>query len=469
MKMKGYFITLIAAGIAVAMLAACDLSVTSPTAHPASPSQTKAIITAPLPTATPTIAKLATATLAVPTSIVILTPTLVPSSTQPPAPTEPVAVSLPPTPVLGPAIPHIPVGRKINIVYIHMIDPNLGWGIGNLPQSSDHIFRTKDGGNTWQDVTPPQPDPAANIQLRASGAFQDAASAWVVFSQDAPGSPAQPVLIWYTHDGGSSWKYGMLDTSNNLFEFFSASDLVFEDGQHGWLLAHVGAGMMHDYVSIAATTDGGITWQFLLSPTSDNYNLACFKNGMAFVDAKTGWLAVDCNGVDPQPYLYRTSDGGSTWQELDIPAPSGTPDFFDNYSCGMHYPTVFSTTSAIFAMRCLDNATYKVDQDYLYRTNDGGNTWQTYPFPAGFTMTDTGGGLYFANDQAGLAFSRKIYKTNDGGQNWSLINQVYWDGQFDFLDIDTGWAAASNSGQYALVKTTNGGKTLNLLNPVVGP
>jgi photosystem II stability/assembly factor-like uncharacterized protein len=469
MKKKNCLFTLLAAILSLTSMVACNLLGIIPTAIMQSPTPPIATPTALPSTATPVMTNPATATLAAPTATVSLTPTIEPATPEPPTPTDTESVPPPPTPVLGPAIPHLPVGRDIIIRYIHMIDPNQGWGIGVVPQSSDHIFRTKDGGNTWQDVTPPEPAPAANVQLRATGAFGDTASAWVVYSQAAPAAPAQPVLIWYTRDGGSSWKYGLLDTSTGTFEFFSPSDLVFEDGQHGWMLAHVGAGMMHDYVSIAATTDGGLTWQFLLTPTSDNYNLACFKNGMAFTDAKTGWLAVDCNGVDPQPYLYRTADGGSTWQELDIPAPPGTSDFFNSYSCGMHYPTVFSPTSAIFAMRCLDTATYKVDRDYLYRTSDAGHTWQIYAFPTGFTMTDAGGSLYFAGDQAGLAFSRKIYKTSDGGQNWSLINQVNWDGQFSFLDLNTGWAAVNNLGLYALVKTTNGGKSISLLKPVVGP
>jgi photosystem II stability/assembly factor-like uncharacterized protein len=469
MKKNYRFLILMVAILSLILIVACNLPSVIPTALKESPTPPATTIAAPLLTATPAATILATATLAGQTPTEALTPTVEPATPEPPLPSETEAVPLPPTPVLGPTISHLPVGKNIIIRYIHMIDPNQGWGIGFVPQSSDHIFRTKDGGNTWQDVTPPEPDPGPNVQLSATGAFRDASSAWVVFSPAVPASPEQLVVIWYTSDGGSSWKYGLLDTSAATFEFFSPSDLVFVDAQHGWLLVHVGAGMMHDYVSIAGTADGGLTWQFLITPTSDNYNLACSKSGMAFVDAENGWLSVDCNGVDPQPYLYRTSDGGSTWQELDIPAPPGISDFFNKYSCGMHYPTLFSTTSAIFAMRCRDTATYQIDRDYLYRTSDSGSTWQIYPLPSDFTLPDTGGGLYFPNDHTGLALSRKIYKTSDGGQTWSLVNQVFWDGQFSFLDLNTGWAAVSGSGKYALVKTINGGKKLTMLNPVVGP
>jgi photosystem II stability/assembly factor-like uncharacterized protein len=462
-KVKGYFLTMTAAWLSLALLAACNLTGITPT------TPTTATVTAPLVTASPAATKHATDTLAAPASIETFTPTVEPSSPESPTPIETEPVPPLSTPVLGPTITHLPAGTKINIISIHMIDPLQGWGIGRVPSSSDHVFRTQDGGSTWQDVTPPQPDPAANVQIRATGAFRDATSAWVVYAEDAPSTPRQPVLIWYTRDGGSSWKYGLLDISNIILEFFIPSDLVFQDKQHGWLLAHVGAGMMHDYVSIAATTDGGLTWQFVISPTNDNYNLACAKNGMAFADAKTGWLTVDCNGIDSQPYLYRTSDGGSSWEELDIPAPQGDSDYYNKHACGMHYPTLFSTTSAIFAMRCRDNATYKIDQDYLYRTSDAGNTWQIFALPADFSMPYAGGGLYFTNDQAGLAFSRMIYKTNDGGQSWSLVKQVYWDGQFSFLDLNTGWAAANSSGEYGLVMTSDGAKTLTMLNPVVGP
>ena len=455
----------------ILLLAACYVPGISPAATPESPTSPPA-----MPSQFPTQAA---ATESVPPTEVAKVPTPSPTS-PPPTPTEtelPTQEEPPvppiPTPALGPAIDHFPAGQKINITQIEMIDPLQGWGIGSTNNSNDHVFRTQDGGTKWKDVTPPEPDPGAGVVLHAAAAFRGMSYAWVIYSQDAQAGPSNPALVWYTSDGGNSWNYGMLDLSTIMYQFFIPTHLVFIDNLTGWMLAHVGAGMMHDYITIAATTDGGLTWQFVLEPNSEANILSCSKNGMAFVDAKNGWVSVECNGVYPHPYLYRTSDGGFTWQELNMPAPPATTDFFDNYACGTYYPTLFSKTSAVFAMRCRDIATYKTQQNYLYRTTDGGSNWQVNALPADFTIPDYGGGLYFASEQEGLALSRKIFKTADGGQTWAKVRLVNWDAQFSFLDLNTAWAAAFDpvnyAGKYALVNSTDGLVTLHMLTPVVGP
>ncbi len=458
------FFSMVAGCLLIILLVSCINPVVTQT--PISPDSTST----PQPTNPPTAAPTQ-----VPTAAPAITETPTATSEPPtsePAPTDTETVPPPvdtaaPTPTLGPAIQHLAAGTKINIFSIRMLDLHKGWAIGGAGQVGDHVFRTVDGGATWMDLTPPQPAAAPDTRLRATAGFLDDTNAWVIYGPDAPQAPTQPSLIWYTHDAGASWNYSVLDISNITYEFFMPSNLVFIDQQHGWLMAHIGAGMNHDYVAIASTTDAGLTWQVVMAPYGFDYNLACAKNDLAFADANTGWLAVDCNGVEQQAYLYLTSDGGSSWKELQIPAPPGTTDFYQNEACGMYYPTLLSATTAAFAMRCRDTATYKIDQDYLYRTDDSGATWQVSAFPSGYTISDGGGGLYFSGPQTILALGRKIYKSSDGGKTWSPIKQVNWDGQFSFLDPNTAWIAAVDSNQYALVKTSDGCKTLVELNPVV--
>ncbi|MGD0611655.1 MAG: hypothetical protein ABSB41_09075 [Anaerolineales bacterium] len=420
------------------------------------------------------------------------TPTVSPSPAQPtvqpsnattlplPSTTQPTASPLPSTPTTQPGtspfpatpissstgIAHFTSGQKISITYIRMLDSMRGWAIGGLSMVSDHVFTTKDGGQTWRDVTPPEPTPGQGLQWQALGAFIDTSSAWVVYAPSF-GSPApQSVSIWYTHDGGASWQVSQLDTSAYQ-EFFDPSHLVFMDNQHGWMLAHVGVGMNHDYVVIAATSDGGVSWNVLLDPVKDGSIQSCPKNGMAFADTQTGWLTPDCNGVDPTPHLFQTVDGGSTWTRLDLPAPVGQPDLFTNDSCGMHSPAVFSALAAAFDMKCLDNATFKVEQDYLYRTSDGGKTWQTNSYP--------GGDLSFFSPQWGLALNQDLIQvTTDGGQHWTIKSQgITWNGQFSFVDTSLGWAVATNASAVALVKTVssngNWDGTWDIIRPQVGP
>jgi photosystem II stability/assembly factor-like uncharacterized protein len=349
-----------------------------------------------------------------------------------------------------------------------MVDVNQGWGIGGVNKASDHVFFTKDGGQTWRDVTPPQPDAGAGASITALGYFPNASTAHVAYGPPADSSGVPPFIqVWTTNDSGATWTYGSIDTSIVSGEAFSPYYLNFADSQHGWLMVFLGGGMNHAYVALFMTIDGGATWTDILDPYTVNDIQSFSKTGMVFVDPQTGWLTRDAQGVDPTPHIFRTTDGGVTWTRLDLPAPADVPNLYDSYSCSSYSPNAFSALSVTIAMKCLDNATFKIEKDYSYFTSDGGTTWKTYPLPADYIL---GQGLYFFTLQNGLALGRKIYKTMDGGQTWKFIQQVSWEGQFSFVSIDLGWAYVYNDqGENALVKTVNGGETWTMLHPLVGP
>ncbi len=427
-------------------LAGCNLPIHFPTVVPSSP-------VPPVPTQT--------------------TPTVLPASPTPlpPTTTTPNEISLP-TPTLGLAIQHLTAGKKIDVTTIRMLTTKEGWAIGGLNKSSDHVFRTQDGGQTWRDVTPPEPVAGADEKLAALGFFKDATHAWVAYGPEGQGPIPPFVFVWSTHDGGATWNYSSIPTSVSS-EAFSPWYLNFADYQHGWLLVYLGAGMNHNYVVLFVTRDGGTTWTDILDPLNDLSGIQSFpKTGMIFVDAQTGWLTRDGNGVDMTPHIFRTPDGGVTWKRIDLPAPAQEPGFYDHWVCSTHSPNAFSAQTVILAMKCLDTNTFKTEQDYLYSTNDSGGTWKTYPLPAD---TILGQGLWFLDPQTGLVLGSKVYRTTDGGKNWTLFSILSWDGQFSFIDPNNGWAVARNQdkGEIALVRTSpNAGKwdgRWDILTPVVGP
>jgi photosystem II stability/assembly factor-like uncharacterized protein len=368
-----------------------------------------------------------------------------------PVPTETLA---------GPALSHFAAGQKISITYIRMVSGMAGWGIGGQAGASDHVFRSQDAGETWHDVTPLETAPSSGGQTQATGYFQDATTGWVVYAPGKGAPVPKSVRIWSTHDGGATWQYSSLDTSA-LPEYFDPSTMLFIDGQHGWILAHLGGGMNYDFVAIVRTEDGGATWNIANDPNNDAAGLhSCTKTGMAFIDPQNGWLSLDCRGNDPLPHLFRTSDGGTTWQRVDLAAPAGVPDLFSTYACGLYTPVLSSAASGVFPMRCLDNATSKVEQDYLYWTSDAGKSWQTAAYP--------GGDLLFYGQQ-GLALGHTISGSGDGGRTWTKKLTVSWNGQFSFIDAQQGWAVATNQGAIALVKTTDGGGSWEQLHPLIAP
>ncbi len=387
--------------------------------------------------------------------------------------TEPVLgtqtpVSLPA--IQGPAIQRLTSDQKIEITHIHMINGNQGWGSGGPAKAEDHILRTENGGVTWSDVTPPQPHPAGGVSETALGFFMDASNGWVVYSSADPSASPSHVPVWFTHDGGATWFYGAVDTADLPKETFMPWYLNFSDSQHGWLLVLLGGGMNHAYVVLYSTTDGGRTWTDILDPGMPNDIQSFEKTGMVFVNPHTGWLTRDAQGVDSVPHIFLTQDGGMHWNRIDLPTPTGTDGWFDNHSCGTYYPSTLSADSVILIMKCLDNATYKMESDYLYSTGDTGLSWRSASMPSDFKIPDPpAGGLFFMNAKSGLALNRWIHRTDDGGNSWSKGKQVNWDGQFSFVNLDTGWAVARNAGEIALVKTMDGGTTWQIIQPTLAP
>ena len=129
-------------------------------------------------------------------------------------------------------------------------------------------------------------------------------------------------MIWSTTDGGKTWiGSSPLDLTNVNMEFFKPSDIDFSDTQHGWIMIHVGNGMMHDYVTIFNTIDGGKSWNKVVDPTQQSLPQGCYKNGIVFLDASAGWVAGDCQGVQSGVYFYKTNDSGQTWTTQTLPAP----------------------------------------------------------------------------------------------------------------------------------------------------
>jgi photosystem II stability/assembly factor-like uncharacterized protein len=349
-----------------------------------------------------------------------------------------------------------------------MFSPTDGWAIGGERDPGDHILLTSDGGHTWDDITPPEPEPTGEDPKVAYAYFLDADTAWVTYGYDPFFTVPEYPIVWFTEDGGESWTpRGELSGLGGIYNplFFT-----FTDALHGWLLVHVDSGMSHTYVFLYRTQDGGATWERIIDPYSDNTIQLCTKTGMAFADADTGWITINCNGVVEGAQVIKTQDGGETWEiiELDLdPALGGGS--FDGY-CGTHSPHAFTSQVVIFGVNCKDFSGDTIyTYSFVYQSNDGGAGWDLYGTP--------GQRLLFLTPDQGFAFSdiipgtentRELYITQNS-EDWELIRQVYWDGQFDFVDASYGWAVAREGDEIALVRTENGGADIELIEPVIAP
>jgi photosystem II stability/assembly factor-like uncharacterized protein len=422
-------------------------------------------------------------------SIQVVTPTAMlvtqPANTSTPVtplPTQTTALTETPTVAVTPTTTteSAPtVTGAVTIEKIKMKDANTGWAIGKLTSgTSDLIFTTQDGGKTWTDITPPHAFDVIGADNKSAIAyFSDSGNAWVFYyNKDTSPLSATSAMTWNTSDGGQTWKSSQtLDLAKIQMAFFNPSDISFSDNQHGWMMIHLDAGMMHDYVTIFATSDGGGTWKEIVDPTGQSLPQSCYKSGMVFLDANTGWVAGDCGGVQAGVYFYKTTDGGETWTSQALPAPATVPNAFtdQNDACGSFPPQFIDAKTGFISVKCtnLSGAT-PVTTTWPYLTSDGGTTWTALP-----ALSDPLGKLFFLDGQTGWFLgasstdvslaSYAIYQTSDGGKTWKQLTKLSWSGQMDFISNKAGWVVASDGNNLALVQTTNGGVTWQEIKPVV--
>ncbi len=394
----------------------------------------------------------------------------------PPTPTAWIT-STPPAPTGTPFATASPQPPGILRIWrLQMIDANVGWGEGYISSdgqitadSSYHLLRTTDGGETWQDVTPPTQFDSprlASITLFAV----DADTAWAIppgfpFSEDPP-----YILIWRTTDGGKSWKPSSpIDISDSPLRDASPWP-QFVDEKHGWLTLRF-EHRIESYNLEYRTSDGGVTWEQIGSCYTYDGDIMGRCTKPEFTDAQTGWRTSlpDYNSageVDPSSTwrwrVQRTQDGGQTWQAITLPHSQ------EEKECD-HWPTRVVTGIVGIYVDCTTPA--GIEESYYYLSADRGQTWRVIPQPEGV-------GIFFLDMTIGWRSSKsdngyRLERTTDGGVTWQKQADGLPGAGFQFVDANTGWLeVGDDSDPFApiqLQRTTDGGKTWQRFTPRLLP
>lgn len=353
-------------------------------------------------------------------------------------------------------------------------DATNGWAIGRLDElSGEQLLVTIDGGATWQRAMPPEIDgndarpPIDRAALYAASPQQ----AWAAFASPANDAEPVPSHVWLTADGGQTWRATEpLQLDDLPYEYFAPRALASGDGQHGWLLAHLGAGMSHDYIAIFTTADGGETWQRVADPENNPDLQPCNKSGLVFTDAQEGWLAGDCPGLMPPLFLFHTTDGGANWTQIELPPPA--PEIVvSGDQCGIPRLAPIPDRSLALTLRCIDFEEEQ-SQAWLYTTTDNGQSWQAQSLPeaAGiFTFLNSNEGWYLAANESQPDEDSRVYHTTDGGATWTTLQQLDGQGQpfLHFANAQQGWALVGYPPDRTLYHTTDAGATWQPLDPTV--
>jgi photosystem II stability/assembly factor-like uncharacterized protein len=319
-----------------------------------------------------------------------------------------------------------------------MKDNNQGWGL-----TDRYILRTSNGGQNWVNTTPGGSFPASSILI---GFFLNSNQGWVLL----PSSDLATGTLFRTKDGGNSWQ--------NWAVGFGQANLFFLDTQNGWALADRGSIAGKQAVDIYQTRDGGETWLLIHQVSLEMPNspgrlpAAGFKNAIVFRSPNNGWITGSVS-VPGTSWLFSSQDSGVSWSQQNLTLPAGAqnntlilfPPFFFEDKDGV-LPVRLSQVSTLTSLYlsndggetwrittpvvvygpldCISALACRVwNGTTLASTDDGGQTWQQAR-----TNVDLRQSLVqidFVTPSNGFALSvlgpglSQLYQTTDGGRTWT--------------------------------------------------
>ncbi len=335
-------------------------------------------------------------------------------------------------------------GTSVHLLEVAALSPEEAWAVGSgegfsdvpvLPAPST-LLHTVDGGATWEQVdTPPGSWFGEIAFVGDQGWALGSRCAEPLADSRCPGGVMGALLR--TADGGETWS--LLETSPTL-----ARNLDVVDGEHGWASAYACIAAVECISNLYRTTDGGLTWQ-----TTDMLSFGAVT-AFDFRDPLTGWaVAKECDeGYQCALVLLSTEDGGVTWGSRPIgPGQGNTYVYSLLASEGTLYLTSGSTgTTSGLALR----------------STDDGASWQPMEHPA-LTLSQ----LSFVDRMVGYALNGEdLYRTEDAGVNWNRVGPAPGAARprpLEFLSADRGFTAGEECTEatcvFTIYRTDDGGTT----------
>ncbi len=240
-----------------------------------------------------------------------------------------------------------------------------------------------------------------------------------------------------TTDGGTSW-YQLTPPNAGKLGYFVASS--FLDEQHAWILVPDANDMLKG--TLFRTSDGGVTWESAQVP---------FGGGdLRFLDAKRGWMmaSLGAGAGSMGVAILQTGDGGATWNQTYTNDPN-------QQNAGASLPLgglKDGLTPVDMQAAWVGGVTYAPGVIYLYQTQDGGTSWTqaNIKIPDGYAQAqfETPGPTLVTAATAYLPVSvssqngvlRAIYVSHDGGKTWAETpTMIPQGGAMDFVSEKDGF------------------------------
>jgi len=311
-----------------------------------------------------------------------------------------------------------------------------------------------------------------------------------------------------SEDGGAQWRNISSDGVPDYFDdltglgrddLWFAADAIFA----GYVNLAVGEGTERS-VALGRSSDEGKTWSVVSLPESELSSVT-----LSFVSPLDGFAlgGASDSGFDTggRPNaLYKTTDGGRTWEEVSFASVEGPVDFttpLDGWAAPEGVPGSWASiehtsdggvtwqavrpagaaralylAAASFFGRSegvvpaeLVSANGRALSLVVYTTSDSGGTWSAHRVPgavlsslpaAQAARSGKAPAVDFVNASTWVvATGSQLIATADGGLHWSTAQVASWRGtppeSVAFVSAGTGVADVN----YTLVRTTDGGRT----------
>lgn len=253
------------------------------------------------------------------------------------------------------------------------------------------VYRTSDGGVTWTSIM----QKPGRFQHTFTGVAYPNRNRLLVVTDSVSynaGGEGYFAGVVVSADAGSTW------TGADRIWTGRISSISMFDNLDG-LVALAAATPTTD--SLLRTTDGGVTWIGHSMPPGARYPDYVFAAG------RSTWFARAYDTATSSTRLYRTTDAGVTWSVSILPAGVYTlaiVDALNIWVAGGIRPQQGSSDTA---------------RDIIMHSTDGGASW-TVALDAVLQYTYGIRAMAFADASNGIAggASGQLYRTTDGGLSW---------------------------------------------------
>jgi len=318
--------------------------------------------------------------------------------------------------------------KRAELINVGFNGSNMAWGI----TQENNLLLTIDSGKKWETI---EGDVVGGFDVVT---FISEDTGWA-FNSTGQG--------WQTTDGWKTWTcLSTLKEYGELSFCGGPRKLVFVDELHGWLAM---------ILAVWTTDDGGVTWNMhslFANSGRPLKEVLYIPRSFGFPSANVGWIC------DVKGGIYRTEDGGETWQERGSnlkEVDSEAVFFLDEFTCWVgcnsrgeifrtddggyswHKISEFDRQMRIETVQFISKTEGWVggfkesvgndpkSEPAFLHTTTGGKTWRLISFPETeliayelhFTDPDYGW-LLISNDWSG------IYRTEDGGETWQNVLKI---------------------------------------------